>query len=274
MKDYEALLFTASLAAFLTTATAQPADAPGKTADSDSAEKKKPAAAVTRQSPDGRAEDGLNNSTGDAAGKNNSEAEKGLRLNFRGVPLEMVLNYLSDAAGFIIVLETKVEGKVDVWSNQPLNKEEAVNLLNTILNKNGYAAIRNGRTLTIVSQKEAKKRDIPVKKGGDAEEIPKTDQMVTQVIPVRHANAAQLTANLQPLLPEYAEMSANESANTLLITATEADVRRMTEIINALDESISGTSTLHVFPLRFADAKELATVIKDLFQPTQQQGNN
>src|SRR5664280_2190687 len=31
-----------------------------------------------------------------------------LRLNFRNAPLEMVLNYLSDAAGFIIVLDTKV----------------------------------------------------------------------------------------------------------------------------------------------------------------------
>ncbi|HYV30913.1 MAG TPA: secretin N-terminal domain-containing protein, partial [Candidatus Binatia bacterium] len=249
MNNHKVLLLLAGLAGLLAPASTQSADAPEK-------------------KPPGQAAEKL-------AAAEPPRADKNLRLNFRGVPLEMVLNYLSDAAGFIIILETKVEGKVDVWSNQPLNKEEAVNLLNTILNKNGYAAIRNGRTLTIVSQKEAKKRDIPVKKGGDAEEIPKTDQMVTQVIPVRHANAAQLTANLQPLLPEYAEMSANESANTLLLTATEADARRMTEIINALDESISGTSTIHVFPLRFADAKELAAVIKDLFQPPQQQqGNN
>src|SRR5262245_2992100 len=53
-------------------------------------------------------------------------AEEGLRLNFRGAPLDMVLSYLSDAAGFIIVLETEVRGKVDVWSNQPLSKDEAV----------------------------------------------------------------------------------------------------------------------------------------------------
>ena len=98
--------------------------------------------------------------------------------------------------------------------------------------------------------------------------------MVTQIIPVRHANVGQLTANLQPLLGTYAEMSANESANTLVITATEADVRRMAEIVNALDESISSTAVLRVFPLRFADAKELANVIKELFTPTQQQGGN
>ncbi|HUR45669.1 MAG TPA: secretin N-terminal domain-containing protein, partial [Candidatus Saccharimonadales bacterium] len=196
------------------------------------------------------------------------------RLNFRGAPLEMVLNYLSDAAGFIIVLEAKPEGKVDVWSNQPLTKEEAVELLNSILNKNNLAAIRNGRTLTIVSREDAKKRDIPVKKGADTEKIPKSEEMVTQVIPVKHANVTSLTANLQTLLGTYAEMSANESANSLVITATQADVRRMTEIINALDESISSTSDIRVFPLKYADAKELADVIKELFTPTQQTGNN
>ncbi|HUR47404.1 MAG TPA: hypothetical protein VMZ27_16090, partial [Candidatus Saccharimonadales bacterium] len=128
-----------------------------------------------------------------------ADGEKGLRLNFRGAPLEMVLNYLSDAAGFIIVLEAKPEGKVDVWSNQPLTKEEAVELLNSILNKNNLAAIRNGRTLTIVSREDAKKRDIPVKKGADTDKIPKSEEMVTQVIPVKHANVTSLTANLQTL---------------------------------------------------------------------------
>ncbi|HMC28556.1 MAG TPA: secretin N-terminal domain-containing protein [Verrucomicrobiae bacterium] len=203
-----------------------------------------------------------------------SENEKGLRLNFRGVPLDMVLNYLSDAAGFIIVLEGKVEGNVDVWSNQPLTKDEAVDLLNTILNKNDYSAIRNGRVLTIVKRKDARTRNIPVKKTIDAEDIPKNDEMVTQIIPVKHANAAQLTQNLQPLLADYATMTANESANTLVITATQADVRRMAEIVGALDESISGNSAIKVFALRYADSKDLANVIKELFQPTQQtQGN-
>ncbi|HVY71577.1 MAG TPA: secretin N-terminal domain-containing protein [Verrucomicrobiae bacterium] len=197
-----------------------------------------------------------------------------LRLNFRGVPLDMVLDYLSEAAGFIIVKEVDVKGKVDVWSAQPLSKDEAVDVLNTILNKNEYAAIRNGRVLNIVSREEAKKKDIPVKKTADVQEIHKSDGMVTQIIPVRYANVTQLITNLRPLIGTYAEMSANESANSIVLTATETDVRRMTEIISALDDSISSTSGLRVFALKFADAKELAAVIKELFTPTAQQGNN
>ena len=69
----------------------------------------------------------------------------GLRLNFRGVPLEMVLSYLSEAAGFIISLEVQPKGTIDLWSDRPVTIEEAYDLLTSALAKNGYAAIRKGR---------------------------------------------------------------------------------------------------------------------------------
>ena len=207
-----------------------------------------------------------------------SDTEKGLRLNFRGVSLDQVLNYMSEAAGFIInvVPGTDVKGKVDVWSNQPLNKEEAVQLLNTILHDHALAAIRTGRTLSIINRNDAKtNKDVPVKKGNKPEEIERSDEMVTQIIPVKYANAAALVQNLQPLLPEYAQngLSANESGNALILTATQTDVRRMTEIVSALDTAISSVSEIKVFLLKYADAKDLATSIKELFTPPAQQQN-
>jgi len=274
MKTYCTLLLAATLTGWLASPNAYAADAPEHKPLPDAPEKKEPTdlSRIGQPKPADAIPDQRDSKPSDDAYKTASPGDKDLRLNFRDVPLEMVLSYLSDAAGFIIVQETKVEGRVNVWSNQAMNKDEAVDLLNTILNKNGYAALRNVRTLTILSRDEAKKRDIPVKKGGEAAGIPKNDEMVTQIIPVRHALVTQLTANLQPLLGTYAEMTANESANTLIITATATDVRRMAEIINALDESISSTASLKVFPIRYADAKELANVIKELFTPTQQQG--
>ncbi len=209
--------------------------------------------------------DKLTNGVSVAAPELVANGEKGIRLNFRGVALDTVLDYLSKAAGFVIVLETQVTGKVDVWSYQPLTKDEAVDLLNSILNKSGYAAIRNGRTLTIVSRDEARKRDLPVKNGADPSLIPKNDEMVTQIVPVKYANAVQMIRDLQPLLKDYAIMTANESGNALVITDTQANIKRMVEIVRALDTSISSISSIRVFPLRYADAKELATVVKELF---------
>jgi type II secretory pathway component GspD/PulD (secretin) len=210
------------------------------------------------------AEAGVTNAA--ALASTNAPSDGLLRLNFRGVPLDMVLNYLSEAAGFIIVLDTDVRGRVDVWSNQPVTKDEAVSLLNSVLKKNGYAAVRNDRTLTIVPGDSIKTRDIPVKKGNEPNEIPKNDEIVTQILPVRYINATQLTKDLTPLLPMSATMTANESGNSLVITDTQASIRRMAEIVKALDTSISSVSQIRVYPLKFADAKTVATVIKDLFQ--------
>ena len=68
-----------------------------------------------------------------------------LRLNFQNVPLQMVLNYLSDAAGFVIIIDTPVRGKVSVISSHALTRDQAVDLLNTVFNQSGLAAIRGGK---------------------------------------------------------------------------------------------------------------------------------
>ena len=80
---------------------------------------------------------------GEAAERPSRDTSGGLRFNFRGAPLETVLNYLSEAAGFVIVLETPVRGNVDMWSAQPVSKTEAVQLLNMAINKSGYTAALN-----------------------------------------------------------------------------------------------------------------------------------
>jgi general secretion pathway protein D len=189
-----------------------------------------------------------------------------LRFNFKSVPLDTVLDYLSREAGFVIIKSVSVEGTVDLVSHQPMTRTEAVALLNTVLNEKGYAAIRNDRTLTIVSRSDARQRDIPVHVGNAPETIPKSDEMVTQIIPIRYAKAEELIASIKDLLPSYATLSSNASSNAIVLTGTQTDIRRIAEIVRALDSSISSISTLRVFHLQFADSKETANLITSLFQ--------
>jgi hypothetical protein len=63
--------------------------------------------------------------------------------------------------------------------------EEAVALLDTVLKEQGYAAIRSGRTLTVVRRSEAPMLDLPVRQGNDPAALQRSDQMITQIIPVR-----------------------------------------------------------------------------------------
>src|SRR5208283_977232 len=104
----------------------------------------------------------------------------GFRLNIHGAPLNLVLDYLSDAAGFIINKETDVRGTVDV-QGKDLTKDEAVEVLNSALKKNGYAVIRNGRILTIAAQDTAKTRETPIVVGGNPDEAERGDEVVTQI---------------------------------------------------------------------------------------------
>lgn len=208
------------------------------------------------------------NGTNITTGVSNSIAtfgDKGLCPNLRGAPIEMVLNYMSDAAGFVIVLETDVRGTVDLWSKTPLSKDETVALLNSVLYKNGYAAIQNGRILTIVTREEARRRDIPIKSGNNPKDIPKDAEVVTQVIPVRSLNASQLKTDLAPLLPSDTSITANEAGNSLVMTDTQANIHRVAELITALDAASSGANSIKVFALQYADSKSLVTIIKELF---------
>ncbi len=192
--------------------------------------------------------------------------EGGILLNFDGVSLSAVLEYLSESAGLTVVLNVPVDGRVSVVSRQPLTVEEAVALLNTALKEQGYAAIRMGRILKIVPLSEAKVRNIPVRTGNDPNEIEPTDDMITQVIPIRYADAVRLREDLASLIPSYAEMSANASSNSLILTDTGANVRKVVEIVQALDTHMSTVAEVVVFQLSYADGVETAKLINEVFK--------
>ncbi len=199
--------------------------------------------------------------TASADGTNSDE----LRLNFRNAPLELVLNYLSDAAGFIIVLDTQVHGNVSVISSHPMTRDEAVDLLNSVLNKNGYAAIRDGRTLTIVDKNDAKTRDIPVKVSNDPGSIPKNAEIVTQIIPIRFVEARQLMSDLSSFVSSQATVVANEAGNSIVITDTQSNIRHLAEIIRAIDNSAEGETEIRVFHLSHASPADVANELGQIF---------
>lgn len=191
-----------------------------------------------------------------------------IRFNFKGAPLTDVLNYLSEAAGFVIITDSTPAGTVNVVSHQPLTADEAFDLLNTILVDHGYVAIRNGRILKIVERDEAHTHYLPVRTGSDPESIPPKDEMVTQILPVRYVEVEPLIENILPLLDEGAQITPNEDSNAIVMTDTLVNIRRVAEIIQALDTSMADVSTIRVFPLEYADAEEMAELVNEIFEPT------
>jgi len=190
-------------------------------------------------------------------------------LNFKDASLRTVLEYLSEAAGLVVVADAALDSRVTVMSRQTLSVDEAVSVLNTVLKEKGYAAIRSGRTLKIVTLDQAKKAALPVRSGSDPEEIEPSDQLVTHIIPLQYVDAAQVKRDLATLVPTYADLSSNASSNTLILTDTQTNVRRFVEIIRALDARMAGVSEVKVFQLKYANAANAARLITDLFKPDQ-----
>ena len=92
-------------------------------------------------------------------------------------------------------------------------------------------AIQMGKLLKIDSLDDAKHADIPVRTGADPTKIANTDELITQIIPVRSVDAVKLKTDLQPLVNTDADLTANAASNSLMLTDTSANVKRIVEIV-------------------------------------------
>ncbi len=190
-----------------------------------------------------------------------------LVMNFRDATLQAILDYLSEQAGLIVINQVELDDRVTVFNLQPVSLDEALDMLNSVLRDQGFTTIRRERLLRIVPLNDAKRMSVPVRMGNDPGRIGLSDTIITQIVPIRYADAAALVENLQPLVEaDYAELAANESSNSLIVTNTEANVRRIVEIAQALDQSISQVRDVRVFHLTHADADDVAELITDVFE--------
>lgn len=194
-------------------------------------------------------------------------------LNFKNAPLDLVLEHLSEAAGFVIVLEAPAKGTVNIVSHRPVNRDEAVDLLNSILDKNGLAAIRDGRILTIVDRATAKARNTPVKVGNDPRSIPRNDEIVTQIIPLVYVEAEQLAKDLGSFISPSATFVANAAGNSIVMTDTQSNIRHIVEIIKAIDSSAEAGTEIRVFHLKHANPNDVATALSGVFPSSSGSGS-
>jgi len=194
-----------------------------------------------------------------------------VKLNFQDAPLQTVLEYLSETAGLTIVSdETLANSRMTVISRQPIPLGEAVALINSILKEKGLTTVLTAKTLKVVTLANAKKENIPVKTGRDPNQVVPGDSVVTYVIPVAHVTASALKENLEALRPEYASIEANEDGNALIITDTTANIKRLMEIVVALDTHMASVAEIRVFRLTNATASSTATLINNIFEQNSQ----
>jgi general secretion pathway protein D len=136
----------------------------------------------------------------------------------------------------------------------------AYQILISSLRMQGFTAVEGKGVVKILPEADAKQHFSQtfgkvVKSGGD--------QVVTQVYPLQHATAAQLVTVLRPLIAPNNAVSAYPGSNTLVITDYADNLKRLTQIIEAIDKP--NDAEFNVIKVKHLSAIELAQQLSRLF---------
>jgi general secretion pathway protein D len=185
-------------------------------------------------------------------------------LNFDSADIETVIHAASEIVGFNYVLAPDVRGKVTVQTAGRIPQEDVFGVLLAILEVHGFTAVKSGNLYKILRIEGARERAVPTIVGPDADPQRTTDEIITQIVPVRYASVADLSTLLRPLISARGNLAAHRETNVLMITDAASNMRRLLDIVKLVDVEVA-LDELQILPLRFADAADLANVLTQLF---------
>ena len=192
--------------------------------------------------------------------------EKRFSMYFDKASIDQVLRFFNQISGLTIIKDTDISGDITIISDGTVTLEDAFGVLNSALAIKGYTAIRSEKTLKIVAIDAAKTVNVPVKKAVRPEDIPNSDEYITLVLPLTYLDAYQTRKDLATLVSKRADMSANTRSNTLIITDSAANARRIAEIVKALDTPQVSSTQIRIFTLKNADATTLMSTLNTIFK--------
>lgn len=180
-------------------------------------------------------------------------------LNLKDADIHTLIATVSEITGRNFVVDPRVEGRVTVVSNAPMDAGEIWELFISVLRVHGFALVDAGSIVRIVPEPVARQDgDAPA---AVAARVP-PDQLVTRMIEVRHVSAAELEPILRPLLAPQAQLSTHAASNSLVITDRAGNVQRLVELVRRIDTA--SDVEVEVIPLRHASAGELARTLAAL----------
>jgi len=187
-------------------------------------------------------------------------------LNFKEADIGAVISTVAEFTGKNFIIDPRVKGKVTLISNRTLGKEEMYQVLLTILEVHGYTAIPADGVIKILPDADAKHNAMP---NASDQEPGKGDESVTRVIEIKHINAAQLVPILRPLVPPQGHLAAYPQSNVLIVSDHAANIERLVQIIQRIDQPSSGE--IEIVTLQNAVATDLVRVLTSLQQQTAKQ---
>jgi general secretion pathway protein D len=184
-------------------------------------------------------------------------------MDFKEAPLELVIETVARLTGKSFIYDDRVRGNVTVIAGKDVTVEEAYKIFESILQVKGFTTVPSpGGMLKIIPIREAK--ESPIDTVEPARATPDRDLFITRLIPLKFVKAETVNNTLKPLVSKDANVIAYAPTNTLILTDTAANIRRLLRIIDEIDVE-TYSETIKVFPLKYAEAAALAQQLGEIF---------
>ena len=186
-------------------------------------------------------------------------------FNFDNADVEVVIQAAAEIVGFNYVLAPAARGrKVTIQTIGKIASDDVFNVLLTILDVNGLAAVKSGNLYRIIPKEGAPQSSIRTVVGREADPSRSGDEVLTQLVPLKYISAVDAVNLLRPFVPQQGSISAHRETNLLIITDTAANIRRVLDIVKLVDVEVA-VDELQIIPIRNADAQELAQLLNQMF---------
>lgn len=185
--------------------------------------------------------------------------EETVMLNFVQADLEAVVRAIGQFTGRQFVIDPRVKGTINLVTERPVTKQQAYEQLLSALRLQGFTIVESpqpGGISRILPEADAKLQGGRVVAPSTA--APRGDQIVTQVFQLSYESATNMVPILRPLIAPNNTISAYGPNNSLVITDYADNLRRIAQIIAAIDQP--GAADAEIVPLKHGLAVEIAAI--------------
>jgi general secretion pathway protein D len=192
-----------------------------------------------------------------------NDSERFISIDFNNVDINVFIKFISELTSRNFVVDQRVRGKVTIISPSRISVKEAYKVFESVLEVHGFAAVKAGDITKIIPSPDARSKNIETRLKEEA--ASPEDKVVTQLIPLRYANADEIKRLFAPLVSRSSVILSYPPTNMLIITDVLSNIQRLIRILNAIDVAGMGQE-LSVIPLKYADASKFIKILDSIFQ--------
>jgi general secretion pathway protein D len=199
------------------------------------------------------------------AGAQQAEAEVDgmVTLDFADVELAAVIETIAKMTRKNFIYDDRVRGRVTIVSPTPMPVEQAYAVFESVLQVKGFTTVTTpGGAIKVVPVREAKESSVETVQS--SARPPDRDRFVTRLIPLNYIDADSIVNTLKPLVSKDAAMAAYAPTNTVILTESASNIRRLIAILESIDVE-TYKEELAVINVEHADAATLADQVSEIY---------